>query len=110
MRSAMRASSNLVLWAAAALLTWAPRVAHACPMCFTGANSNAQAFVWGSVLLMLVPTTALGTLGYLAYRRIKAIEQSQAPRPPVTGEPPSEQPSALRPSGERPVLRVVPPT
>jgi len=49
-----------------------PGVAHACPMCFNGDNSNA--FVVGSLFLMVVPTTALGGLGYWAYRRIRAHE------------------------------------
>jgi hypothetical protein len=43
-------------------------------MCFDGGNTNSDAFVWGSLLLMFVPTVALGTLGYLAYKRIKAVD------------------------------------
>ena len=54
-------------------------VAHACPMCFNGNNSNQAAFLYGSLFLMIVPVTAIGSLLYWAYRRSKALE---APPPP----------------------------
>lgn len=53
--------------------TW-PVVAYACPMCFDGGNSNQSAFLYGSLFLMIVPVTALGGLGYWAYRRMRAAE------------------------------------
>lgn len=80
-----------------------PSVAWACPMCFNGGGSNDGAFVWGSLLLMFVPTAALGTLGYLAYRRIKAIDSAYEPQAPEAAS--SAPVDALRPSGEQPVLR-----
>ena len=52
-----------------------PRVAHACPMCFTGNNENADAFLYGSLLLMAVPVLSLGGLAYWAYRRITAADR-----------------------------------
>ena len=55
-----------------------PRVAHACPMCFNGADSNSQAFVYGSLFLMVVPVTAIGSLVYWAYRRIRDAESAGA--------------------------------
>lgn len=61
------------MWSGAAL---------ACPMCFTGNNSNQDAFLWGSLFLMIVPITAIGGLLYWAYRRIKASETEPAPPPP----------------------------
>jgi hypothetical protein len=51
-----------------------PAIAHACPMCFAGGEQNADAFLYGSILLMLVPVLSLGGLGFWAYRRIKAID------------------------------------
>ena len=51
-----------------------PVVAYACPMCFDGGNSNQSAFLYGSLFLMIVPVTALGGLGYWAYRRMRAAE------------------------------------
>jgi hypothetical protein len=72
---------------------WLPRAAHACPMCFNGANSNSQAFVYGSLLLMFVPVTAIGSLVYWAYRRIRAVENpAQGPATPLTSE--TSQPGA----------------
>lgn len=67
-----------------------PGVAHACPMCFNGTGQNQQAFVYGSLLLMFVPTTALGGLAYWAYRRIKAQEETRDQ--PSAAEVPTVQP------------------
>jgi hypothetical protein len=66
----------------AALVSSIPSSVLACPMCFTGGNSNSQAFVWGSLLLMFVPVTAIGSLLYWAYRRAQAGE----PRHPARAE------------------------
>ena len=67
-------------------------------MCFNGNNQNQDAFLYGSLLLMFVPVTAIGSLVYWAYRRIQAQES------PRTQPPPADVSSA-QPSG----LRVVPP-
>jgi hypothetical protein len=67
-------------------------------MCFNGNSQNSDAFVYGSLFLMLMPTLALGGLGYWAYRRIKAAES--AAEPPVAPVDPGRQ-------GESVVLRVV---
>jgi hypothetical protein len=67
-------------------------VAHACPMCFSGGNSNSSAFVIGSLFMMGVPVTALGILVTLAYRRIKVADERNAaglgPRKPIVVTPP----------------------
>jgi hypothetical protein len=52
----------------------APAIAHACPMCFAGGEQNQEAFLFGSIFLMVVPVLSLGGLGFWAYRRIKAID------------------------------------
>jgi len=66
-----------------------PSVVRACPMCFTG--NNEDAFLYGSLFLMIVPVSAIGGLLYWAYRRIKASEAASAlpeePPPAVTGRP-----------------------
>jgi hypothetical protein len=80
------------LAACSALTAFVPSIALACPMCFNGDNTNA--FVYGSLFLMLVPTITLGSLGYWAYRRIKAQD-----------EPPHE---AAVPHVAVPSLRVLP--
>jgi membrane protease YdiL (CAAX protease family) len=67
---------------ASALVWGLPRLAHACPMCFDGNNSNQDAFLWGSLFLMFVPTIAIGSLLWWAYRRARALEEAPpAPRP-----------------------------
>lgn len=48
-------------------------------MCFNGADSNSQAFVYGSLLLMFTPVTALGGLAYWIYRRMKAADSHRTP-------------------------------
>ena len=52
-----------------------PSLVHACPMCFAGGNQNQDAFLYGSLFLMIVPSATLGGLGYWVYRRIKAIDE-----------------------------------
>ena len=65
-----------------------PAIAHACPMCFAGGDQNQDAFLYGSIFLMIVPVMSLGGLGFWAYRRIKAIDggitrsDADAPRSP----------------------------
>jgi uncharacterized membrane protein YebE (DUF533 family) len=63
--------------------SWLPAVVHACPMCFNGKDSNSDAFLYGSLLLMFVPVTALGGLAYWAYKRI----HTQAPEGPADSPP-----------------------
>ena len=55
-----------------------PNVAHACPMCFDGNNTNADAFLYGSFLLMGVPVVAIGGLAYWAYRRITTTDRADS--------------------------------
>jgi hypothetical protein len=72
-----------------------PQLAFACPMCFGGNNQNQEAFLYGSLFLMIVPVTAIGSLLYWAYRRYRAWEE------------PSDQPKAPHVAGTAPALRVV---
>jgi hypothetical protein len=72
-----------------------PQLAFACPMCFGGNNQNQEAFLYGSLFLMIVPVTAIGSLLYWAYRRYRAWDE------------PSEPPKAPHEVGTAPVLRVV---
>lgn len=52
-------------------------------MCFSGNGTNQAAFLYGTLFMMAVPTTVLLTLGYLAYRRIIAIDGGAAREPVV---------------------------
>jgi membrane protease YdiL (CAAX protease family) len=62
-------------------------VAWACPMCFNGNNNNQAAFLYGSLFLMIVPVTAIGSLLYWAWKRSKALETPPAPPSPSQAEP-----------------------
>jgi hypothetical protein len=73
---------------AVALLFALPGVVHACPMCFNGNNQNQSAYLWGSLFMMFVPTTFIGTLLYWAYRRTRALEEPPAPPAPVAPDAP----------------------
>jgi hypothetical protein len=74
--------------ALAASLTWlAPLYAYACPMCFS-VDKNTSAYVYGSLFLMIVPVSAIGSLVYLAYRRIRAHEEAENPRAALVPEAP----------------------
>jgi hypothetical protein len=82
-------------------------------MCFSGGSSNSRAFVWGSLFLMIVPTSVIGTLGYLAYKRITAIDGGidRRPHAPLPLAPVSAQGEDAVPSSaaQTPALRIVPP-
>jgi hypothetical protein len=74
-------------FAALAAVLLVSSVAHACPMCFNGNNSNQSAFLYGSLFLMIVPVVAIGSLLYWAYRRSKALDAPPPPPPaPAEGE------------------------
>jgi hypothetical protein len=78
-------ASTMLLGAAALCVAWfQPLVAAACPMCFNGSDGNADAFLYGSLFLMFVPVTAIGSLVYWAYRRIKAQNESPDVPPPAS--------------------------
>jgi hypothetical protein len=82
-------SALLALVGWLAVTPFAASVAHACPMCFAGGNENNDAFLVGSIFLMVVPVLTLGSLGYWAYRRLKAsddgvIRPSDEPRETAT--------------------------
>jgi hypothetical protein len=74
-------------------------------MCFNGNDQNADAFVYGSLFLMFVPTAALGSLGYWAYRRIAAADRASMPLPRGDDDGPGGD--GFGPKGGPVVLRVV---
>jgi hypothetical protein len=83
-KSTRRAAERLSVSAAALVVgLLMSGVAHACPMCFNGNNSNQSAFLYGSLFLMIVPVTAIGSLLYWAWRRSKALEAPRPPAPPA---------------------------
>ena len=85
----------------AAILASTPSVVLACPMCFSGGNSNSKAFLWGSLLLMFVPVIAIGLLVYWAYRRAQAKNDAASVRDAAElmgglGDMDSAEPSSVR--------------
>lgn len=68
------------------LMALLPAVAHACPSCFSGGSTNNRAFLWGSLFMMAVPVFALGTLLYLAYKRIRTVDERNAAGLPPRAE------------------------
>jgi membrane protease YdiL (CAAX protease family) len=86
----------------AVLVTWPllASVARACPMCFNGNGNNQSAFLYGSLFLMIVPVTAIGSLLYWAYRRTKALEAPPAAPPAASEVSPGD-------GQTRPALRLV---
>lgn len=75
-----RAGLSVAIWLLAS-------PAFACPMCFSG--NNQDAFLYGSLFLMIVPVTAIGGLLYWAYRRTRAMENDPPPSPPQTSARPT---------------------
>lgn len=47
-------------------------------MCFAGGDQNQDAFLYGSLFLMIVPVLSMGGLGYWAYRRLTASDAGEA--------------------------------
>jgi hypothetical protein len=66
-------------------------------MCFAGGNQNQDAFLYGSLFLMVVPVSAIGGLAYWAYKRIRAAEDGSLVSHESVANPTSE-PSAGAPS------------
>jgi hypothetical protein len=58
-----------------AALVWAPRVGHACGVCFTGREDDARiAFIGTTVLLTLLPLAMIGGVTWWLWRRARALE------------------------------------
>jgi hypothetical protein len=84
-------SAVSVLAAAAATWPLFASIAHACPMCFNGNGNNQSAFLYGSLFLMIVPVTAIGSLLYWAYKRYKAADLPLVPPAVPTASHPAHE-------------------
>lgn len=101
-RTWLASSLPLLLAGLAMFVANTPSVAHACPMCFAGGEQNQDAFLFGSIFLMVVPVLSLGGLGFWAYRRLKAIDDGEI-------RPDSDGPDAPQTkSGSGVVLHIAP--
>lgn len=98
----MKRALPLLLAVVAVFVASTPSLVHACPMCFAGGEQNQDAFLFGSIFLMVVPVLSLGGLGFWAYRRLKAIDDGEI-RPDADGP---DAPQAN--SGSGVVLHIAP--
>lgn len=73
MKQAMR---FLVGWLIVELL---PRTAQACSVCTAGRDDETnQAFLFSTLFLSVLPLAGLGTLVFVLWRRIRALEAADA--------------------------------
>jgi len=59
-------------------LVLAPRVAHACPVCFDPRDENRVAFLTTTVFLSLLPLALVAGVGLWLHRRARAAEAADA--------------------------------
>lgn len=75
--------SLLAAWALVAV----PRLAAACAVCTSGREDESNtAFLISTIFLSLLPLAGLGTLVFVVWRRLRALE---AGREPAAAAPPS---------------------
>lgn len=71
--------SLVIAWLVVELL---PRTAEACAVCTAGREDETnQAFLISTVFLSLLPLAGLGTLLFVLWRRIQALESGRVPEP-----------------------------
>ena len=53
-----------------------PSIARACAVCSAGRDEeNADAFLWSTLFMSVMPLAAIGTLVYVLYKRMQKLEQ-----------------------------------
>ncbi len=67
---------QLIPLAFTALCAW-PRLASACPSCFSGATDNREAFFGTFLFLTTVPLVGMGLLVWWLLRRARALDAEQ---------------------------------
>jgi hypothetical protein len=70
--------SRWIALVSVAALWLAPRVASACPVCFSGADETRDAFVLTSVLMSAVPPVLIGSVVWWLRRRVLQAERDLA--------------------------------
>jgi hypothetical protein len=65
----------------AALVVWAPRIGHACAVCFSGREDGARiAFIGTTALLTLLPLVMIGGVAWWLWRRACELERQAVSR------------------------------
>jgi hypothetical protein len=60
-----------------------PRTAAACAVCTAGRDDETnQAFLISTIFMSILPLAGLGTLVFVIWRRMRALEARSAPRTP----------------------------
>jgi hypothetical protein len=78
-RAAWPRLRRLAAGAVVALVLAAPRAAQACFVCMSGRDDDSgRAFLFGSVLLSLLPFALFGGIGLFVWRRVRAAERARA--------------------------------
>ena len=76
-----RAGVGVVAGLMAFFVVQMPRVAAACSVCSAGRDEeNAAAFLISTIFMSLLPLIAIGSIGYLIFRRIREFEAEKEAR------------------------------
>ena len=65
---------------AAAIMTYAPTLAHACAVCFDSEDDNRQAFIDTTIFLTVLPLALLAIGISLVVYRVRKAERAEAER------------------------------
>lgn len=99
-----RLTAPIAAWLLVELL---PRTAAACAVCTAGRDDETnQAFLISTIFMSLLPLAALGTLVFVIWRRMRALEEETARRAAdgakvATDSPASASPILAPPSPAR---------
>lgn len=70
------------------ILLLVPSASWACPVCGTAPARSQAAYVWMTAMMTVLPLAVIGTLVFLAFRRLRAHEaQRHAPLAAAPAEP-----------------------
>lgn len=74
-RLARRLTGSCAALASVAIVVASPRLVSACAVCTSGRDDESNtAFLISTIFLSLLPLAALGTLVFVLWRRIRALE------------------------------------
>ncbi|MEZ7980569.1 MAG: hypothetical protein QMC74_12855 [Myxococcota bacterium] len=72
MKNLMRGFAIVLGW----MVLQTPLIARACAVCSAGKDEeNADAFLWSTLFMSVMPLAAIGTLVYVLYKKMQKLEQ-----------------------------------